>query len=469
MFQNSAHIKTMLDNLQTGIYILDAKGVYIYANKAHLQQSDVKEEALLGVDVHDLISIGVVDYCISDLAREKGRAVTVVQLVTPGTGAPPYRQLITSTPLFDKDGEIEYFFTEVHNMSLLNMRYYAALLAGEGFQQVQRDANAPRRVPKTIIGESPAMRRLFDAVDRFCNIDIPVLITGESGTGKEVMAEYIHQASNRRDKKLVVVNCAALPENLLEAELFGYEKGSFTGALQTGRQGMIEQAEGGTLFLDEINSLPLGMQAKLLRTLETRTVQKVGSVQPRFVDFRLLSATGQDLEACVQSGQFRLDLYYRINAVPVNIPPLRQRAEDIIPLAVHFLQQFCEQYGRVRFFSKEALQALQRYDWPGNVRQLKNYVERLVIMSAEDELDVRQAPENLLPDEAVPAAFAGPPAPAIDFAGGHFSLKDYLAECEREVLQATLEQFKSTYKAGAFLGMTQSSIAKKKQKYNIQY
>lgn len=196
------------------------------------------------------------------------------------------------------------------------------------------------------------MRALLDMAKQVAGVDSTILISGETGTGKEVLANFIHRHSHRADRPMVEINCAALPENLLEAELFGYEKGAFTGALNTGKPGMVEEANGGTLFLDEINSLPLALQGKLLRVLESHKSKRLGAVSEREIDFRLLAATNQDLKTCVEKGSFRADLYYRLNVIPLEIPPLRNRREDIIPLALFFLDHFCKNMGAPRCLPK---------------------------------------------------------------------------------------------------------------------
>ena len=429
---------------------------------------------MLGTDVHDLIANKVVDFCVSDIVREKKHAVTIVQQVYSTDGRPAYKQIITSTPIFDAFGEIQYFFTEIANISELNQLYQQALLQ-EKIQSLTVSTSLREKGKEKIIYQSPVMENLLTLANKICNVDLPVLLFGESGTGKEVLAQYIHKQSNRGQKEMIVINCASLPENLLEAELFGYERGAYTGASQKGKKGLIEEADGSTLFLDEINSLPLSIQGKLLRVLETKEVRRLGSNKTKVVDFHLLTATNENLYQLAEKGAFRMDLYYRLNVIPLTIPPLRQRKEDIIPLAVHFLQRYCEKYGKIKTFSQEVLQTLTQYDWPGNVRELKNFVERIIAMSADDVLTVQQLPKSLMP-----ASYAGglvtfdgmedsslfqepdKNVPQIDFTKEGFSLKEYLAQKEKEVLEIVLKELGSTYKASQFLGVDQSTIARKK-------
>ena len=235
-----------------------------------------------------------------------------------------------------------------------------------------------------VVGSSKKMQEIFKLVGKVARSSITVLITGESGTGKEVIARAIHRYSDRKDKPFVAVNCAALPPNLLEAELFGYEKGAFTGALSS-RRGLFEQADGGTLFLDEIGELPLELQAKLLRVLQDKEIRRIGSERTKKVDVRVVAATNRDLEEEVRRGKFREDLYFRLNVVKVEIPPLRERKEDVIPLAYHFIRKFSNEFKLpLKELSEEAVDFLMTYHFPGNVRELENMILRAMVLSSSD-------------------------------------------------------------------------------------
>ena len=315
------------------------------------------------------------------------------------------------------------------------------------------------------------MKHLLEVASQVAATDSTVLILGETGSGKEMLVNYIHRASARASRPLVEINCAALPENLLEAELFGYEKGAFTGALSTGKKGLVEAAHQGTLFLDEINSMPLSVQGKLLRVLESRRSKRLGAVKEREIDFRLLAATNQDLKACVEKGTFRADLYYRLNVIPLEVPPLRSRRDDIVPLTLYFLELYCKKYDRMKVLGRRALEQLQRYDWPGNVRELRNVVERLVVTSASGVVEISQVPESLLDDggatDKVPQVYPADWSSFYQYDPEGFSLKEYMEFCERKLLSDVLAEYKSTYKAAKFLKTDQSTIVRKKQKYHL--
>ncbi len=277
-----------------------------------------------------------------------------------------------------------------------------------------REALAERHRVEGIIGEGGRMQEVLSLVRRVAPSDATVLIRGESGTGKELIAKAIHYASSRAGGPLVRVNCAALPESLLESELFGHEKGAFTGATAL-RRGRFEVAHGGSLFLDEIGDVPLHLQVKLLRVLQEREIERVGSSRPLPVDVRLLAATHRDLEALVKAGRFRADLYYRINVVTIAVPPLRERREDIPPLLDHFVEKFARANGKtVRGLTREARDLLLRYDYPGNVRELENLVERAIVLTRDEVIGAADLPLSLTegeepgPEDAtLPAAVEG--------------------------------------------------------------
>jgi two-component system NtrC family response regulator len=277
-----------------------------------------------------------------------------------------------------------------------------------------REALAERHRVEGIIGESGRMQEVLSLVRRVAPSDATVLIRGESGTGKELIAKAIHYASPRASGPLVRVNCAALPENLLESELFGHEKGAFTGAVAT-RKGRFELAQGGSLFLDEIGDLPLHLQVKLLRVLQEREIERVGSGRPIAVDVRVLAATHRDLEALLREGRFRDDLYYRINVVTISLPPLRERREDLSLLLDHFLERFAEKNGKtIRGLTREAQEVLLRYDYPGNVRELENLIERAVVLTRDDvigledlPLSVKEPDQEISEEASLPATVEG--------------------------------------------------------------
>ncbi len=301
------------------------------------------------------------------------------------------------------------------------------------------------RSGKTFLASaSQQMRKVEEAARRIARSNLSVLILGESGTGKEILAQYIHDLSARADRPFVPVNCASVPEQLAESDFFGHEKGAFTGAVSS-KRGIVEIADGGTLFLDEIGDMPLSLQAKVLRFLESREFMRVGGTETRYSDVRLIAATHQNLEHLIETKRFRQDLYYRINQVQLYVPPLRERKEDIVPLARYFIEQACREMGMPpKQLSSSAIARLLSYDFPGNVRELKNIIERSLILH---DGDVLRAEDLLLEETSSP----------LDFEGETF--KDAVESFKREFVAAVLKQFEGNQtQAARYLGISRSYL-----------
>jgi DNA-binding NtrC family response regulator len=308
-----------------------------------------------------------------------------------------------------------------------------------------------------IISASDAMESVLNMASRVARVDSPVLITGESGTGKEIVARAIHQASTRKDKPFVVVNCAALNQNLIESELFGHEKGAFTGAIRQ-RQGKLESADGGTLFLDELGEISPEIQVKLLRFLQEHTFERVGSDQVLQADVRLIAATNRDLEAAIGDSSFREDFYYRINVVNIHIPPLRSRREDIRPLIDYFLQKNSERLGE-KTFSRQALDSLLRYDFPGNIRELQNVVERAMVLARGEMIDLADLPPSVAAKQEAYLATG-------EISG---SLVEEVENLERRMIFAALESCDHVQvRAAKKLGITERNLRYKMKKLGIK-
>lgn len=356
-------------------------------------------------------------------------------------------------------------------------RILVLLQNASSVQDLARENSALRKQvqkSRTLVGESPAVRQVQDLIRRVAPTTGSVLITGENGTGKELVAHSLHALSPRFNKPFIEVNCAAIPEELIESELFGHEKGAFTGATQL-RRGKFDLAHGGTLFLDEIGDMSLKTQAKVLRILQEQKFERVGGAQTISVDVRIVAATNKDLKAEIQRGSFRGDLFYRLNVIPFHIPPLRERKGDITLLAEHFLREFSNTHGRKsRALSKEALEVLLAYQWPGNVRELKNLMERLVILTTEAEEGKAFTASHLLTqlsDEALTLQFTGAAfeAAAGDASASAKNLRDARQEFEREFILKTLKEVDwNVSKAAQVLGVERSHLHKKIKSYGIE-
>ncbi|MCA1987727.1 MAG: sigma 54-interacting transcriptional regulator [Desulfarculus sp.] len=311
-----------------------------------------------------------------------------------------------------------------------------------------------------VVAESPQMNALVELCLRVARVDSTVLLTGESGTGKDVLARLIHRLSLRHNKPFVAINCAAVPDSLLESEFFGYERGAFSGADKDGKPGLFEEADGGTLFLDEVGELPLALQVKLLKVIQEQRFRRLGSVKDRALDLRVIAATNRDLEEMVQKGQFREDLFYRLYVVPINIPPLRERREDIMPLAMNFLQACNRKYGVSRTLSQELLRALEGNPWPGNVRELQNTIERMVVTADADTLEPRHLPSDLAP--ASPC-----PPPGLWLPEG-LSLREIRELVERQVIERAIASGDNLRAIARRLGVSHSTVLRKAQKLGVR-
>ena len=316
----------------------------------------------------------------------------------------------------------------------------------------------------TLVGESPAMKKLFAVIDRIAPTDSSVLLTGATGTGKELVAQAIHDRSPRREKAFVDINCSAIPETLIEAELFGHQRGTFTGAHES-RCGLFEQASGGTLFLDEVDALNLSAQAKLLRVLQERTVRRIGARANIAIDVRVISATNCDLAQAVAAGRFRADLYYRLRVLPLHLPELCSRAGDVRLLVEHFLHLKSERVGQApKTFTREAMQALCDYPWPGNVRELENVVEYALAISAGNELGIED-----LPPELSRSPRHGDADNLKDLLEAYMTDRIPLAEIEKRYILSVLQQFGGNQvRAAAALGIDRSKLYRRLKEYGVR-
>lgn len=368
--------------------------------------------------------------------------------------------LVTGTPVFDEEKNIRLVVTNTRDFPELK-RLEAQLLALEEKQEkaVQELAylRSQQAGDKQTIYHSAAMREVMEIVRKVAPTDVTVLITGESGTGKELIANEIYQNSDRCGKPFIKLNCAAIPAELLESELFGYEEGAFTGAKRTGKAGMFELANTGVLLLDEVGDMPMALQAKLPRVLQERSLVRLGGSKMIDLDIRVIAATNKELLTQVRQGRFREDLYYRLSVVPIELKPLRERREDIPVLARHFCELYRRKYGKETELSPNAVAELAKYDWPGNIRELENLVERLVVTDSVGEIGGCQVASALnFSGTAVPEA--GPQ---------RASLKTQLQTFERELILGALERTGSLRKAAASLGVEHSTLVKKCKRLGI--
>ena len=378
-------LEQIIKNSYDSILVTDRAGEVLLANPACARLLNIKLEDLMGANVKDLMKNGCYNRSTSMEAATQRAMVTGLVTTQDGTNL-----MSTSMPLIGDNGEVIMVVTNTRDNDVVE-KYMAALedarakayrykTAMEYLNELEMDSKAPTT-------ENPAMRKIIASVDVIAKVDSTVMLLGESGSGKDVFARYIHRKSLRAKEPFIPVNCAAVPQELLESEFFGYTRGAFTGANPNGKQGFFEIADHGTLFLDEIAELPMPMQSKLLRVLETGEIQRVGSTSVISTNVRIIAATNKNLKNMVSENLFREDLFYRLNVIPINIPPLRDRPEDILPLAQSFLSGYNKKYAFQKSFSAATIQAFLSYNWPGNVRELRNVVERLAITSQGNELE----------------------------------------------------------------------------------
>lgn len=360
--------------------------------------------------------------------------------------------LTIATPLLDAQGEVDYVLMNVRDLS-----------TDAHVQRLQDIINQPDTLVESrlqgLIHRSESMQQVLQLAQQMCDSTSPCLILGETGSGKSLLAKYIHHHSPRRGAPFVVVNCASIPNDLFESELFGHIRGAFTGAMKD-KNGLFAQAEGGTLFLDEISELPLVMQAKLLHAVQEREYRPVGANIMRQADVKLLTASNRDLFAMVHNGAFREDLYYRLNVFEIQLPPLRQRRADLLPLAYFYLSHFNQRYKKVRSLSDEALSVMQAYNWPGNVRELAHVIERLVVTAQSDAITVHDLPASLYETHDF-----NPPSilPAVESCN---DFEQAMADVEKRLVQAAVKQHGSSRQVAAALSISQSKATRLMRKYS---
>ena len=436
-------LNELLNAIEDGIVVLDRSGRICYENESYSRIIGVPMRKTIGRDMHviepDALLLRVLETG-TPAARKRHRIKSVGKYVS-----------MRMFPIW-RDGAVAGAFSIFRDVTELNRLGREV----ERVTQVAEELTSQLDVEFSrfqMIGQDPQFRNLLSRAVTAARTDATVLIRGENGVGKEGFAKLIHQASPRRNRPFITVNCSAIPESLIESELFGYEEGSFTGAKKGGKLGKFELAQGGTLFLDEVGDMPLLMQSKLLRVLQEGEIEKIGREENVAVDVRIVAATNQPLEELVEQRRFRADLYYRLNVVPLSIPPLRERQGDILPLAYHFLDRYNEKYQKSAALSRGAAQALLSYDWPGNVRQLQNCIESAVILCGQEEID-----STML---SLGPARAGwePPAAGQRSYG---TLREETARFEHQVLRAVLEQCGgSREEAAKHLGISQRTFYRK--------
>lgn len=463
----SERLNAIIEHSFDGIFITDAKANVIRINHAYEVITGLKKEEVLGKNMADLVRNKLISESGSPQVIKTKQPVTLQQCFRSGKEA-----LVTSSPIFDADGNFIMIVTNVRDLTEI---YNLKAVVQEKTAAMDRLAMELEHLQTTsednqeIIAKDETTLAAMLLANRVASMDTTVILLGETGVGKEVMARYIFQHSHRAKNSFIKVNCGAIPENLIESELFGYEGGAFTGANKNGKIGLFELANKGTLFLDEIGELPKDMQVKLLRVLQEQEILRVGGTKPVKIDVRIIAATNRNLEEMVKDGTFREDLYYRLTVFPISIPPLRMRKKDIIPLALSFLEKLNQKYQLKKYFTDLSMQLLHEYDWPGNIRELKNIVERAIIISPSDsikpeDLHIHSASKPIViikeSDFSDNTKNSLPPFPEFPI-----NLKNTLEKIEYTYMVQAYKFFGNVRDAAKNLGLTPSTFVRKRKQY----
>jgi len=467
-------LDAIVDASFDGLCILDAKGFCLEANPAFERLSGFRRSEWVGRHI---------DEATREVAAKKqweGPRTAVRQVMEgrwPATtlyGAEGGEMTIcTASPHLGPDGEILYIIVNVRNITRLNhLKYQLEIERGhvklDGLEKL-RAGRLQSRLDAVGLGniliESPIMHKIFSKIMQIADFETTVLLEGETGTGKGVIAKFIHRVSHRAEGPFVEVNCGALPENLVESELYGYQPGAFTGSLRSGKKGLFELAHGGTIFLDEIGELPLSSQTKLLKFLDDKAIHPIGGTSRRQVDVRIITATNRNLREMVEARQFRKDLLYRLEEIPLYVPAVRERREDLKALIYSFIDHFNRRFEVDRALGSEALCVLLGYDYPGNIRELKNLVGQLVLIAEGPEITVHDLPEHVRKSCSQAAPLLEPME--RDQIPQHMDLRKEIEEIECRLLTRYARQSHSTHDLARRLGVVQSTIVRKLQKYRI--
>ena len=459
----SKDLEEILEGSFDGILVTDRDTNVLYVNKSYERVAEIPLSDLVGHSMKELYNPVWMPISVASIVVKEKKPVSKRHVVKSGRHI-----IVTGRPIFDEQGEVQKVVINARDISeIYDLR--EELLESRAVTKMYTDRfdfDDADYIEKEggLVAVSKQMRKIISLAEKIAPFQATILILGESGVGKEEVAKIIHKKSTRASKPFITINCGAIPHELLESELFGYERGAFTGAMNTGKEGLIEAADGGTIFLDEIGETTLDFQVKLLRFLETREVRRVGSTASRIVDVRVIAATNKDLYNLVQEGKFREDLFYRLNIVEIDVPPLSERVDDIVPLANLFLNRFNRKYAQEKVLTYDLVKALESHNWVGNVRELKNVIENMVVVSNNEYLQTEDLPweVNLRTrwideeDDEEPESFFETP------------LNEAMEKYEKEIIERTRKKYGSTRIMAEKLKVNQSTIVRKMQKYGIK-
>ncbi|MDR3362952.1 MAG: sigma 54-interacting transcriptional regulator [Desulfovibrio sp.] len=446
-----AHFESILDALPEGIFISDVHGTSLRINRMYEQLTGLRQEQVQGKNVRTLVREGVFDYVLNPEVIATGKPVTHVQTLQSGK-----KLVLTGFPVFDDGGRLALVITFARDITVLTQMNAHMTEQRRLIEQISEQlayiAHEQKKLTEPVYA-SPSMDSLITLSRRFAESEATVMVLGETGVGKDVFARLVHSLSDRRDKILLKMDCGGISETLTESEMFGYMPGAFTGASSKGKAGYFEIADGGTIFLDEVGELPLSMQTRLLRVLQDGEIMRVGASTPRRVDVRVIAATNRNLAENVETGTFRRDLFYRLNVATLRVPPLRERREDVRPLAEYFLRQYTTKYRKSLAFMNVTLDVMTRYSWPGNVRELQNLIHSLVITLNTPLISPRDLPPQIT------GVVTDRTERAADIQIRPF--KEIVAEMERDFLLRAIEEHGSVQKVAELFQINRSTIFRK--------
>lgn len=444
------------DSLYDGMYISDGGGRTLFINEAYTRITGIEKEQVIGRTVEEISREGKLykGAVTTEVLKKKERISSIGKSLVNNK-----EHLVTGTPIFDDSGNVR--LVVINNRDISDLKELESkmmkmqsnqILANEEIKFLRKQLSS-----KAITSIDKSMVSIMELIDTIAPIDVTVLITGESGTGKEVIADEIYLRSRRNQKPFIKINCAAIPAELLESELFGYEKGAFTDAKKSGKIGMFELANQGTILLDEIGDMPIKLQTKLLRVLQDKEIVRLGGEAPIKLDIRLIASTNKDLQREMMEGRFRDDLFYRLNVVPIHIRPLRERIDDIESLTEEFIEKYNKKYGKRVSLEIDSYEILKEYKWPGNIRELENLIERMVVINRDGVIKYDNILNILYADEA--------------FKNGQktdLMLKEAVENLEKEMIMGAINYCGSVNKAAQKLGLSQPALWKKCKKLDIK-
>jgi PAS domain S-box-containing protein len=459
--QMNRQLEAIFKASSDGIWVCDRQGRVISVNEASERLNGIRATDIVGRNVADLMEMGLFDRSVTLEVLATGRQVSVMQYIQ----RTDKYLLATGTPSFDESGQLHLVVVNERDLTQLNAiqeKLEQSRMVAEKIKDQLAGLSMQELKEQNIVADSVQMHKILETALKLSRIEASnILILGESGTGKGLLAKFIHQHSRRCRKPFIQINCAALPENLLEAELFGYERGAFTGAREKGKIGLFELAQDGTLFLDEIGDLPLALQAKLLKYLDDHEILRLGGTRTHRIDCTVIAATNRDLGRRVGRRLFRRDLFYRLNTFTLSIPSLKDRPEDIFELINHFLQRYNRRYGTAKQITPAGLEILQAHDFPGNVRELKNIIKKAVVMSEQRVLDDFIA-------RSLKAVYTTAPA-AVARGSTQKPLNEELRRIEKRLLKDAMRQCQTTRQLASELGVSQPTVVRKMKRHGLSF